>query len=93
MQDNKAKSMIEFDSGFSIKSVAVQTNLNVKITTRFMKGKMLMFTKTSIISFVYDMINVFCFPEDNLKVQAMYGKHKIEKCFLYQNLTDADSTS
>ena len=42
------------------------------------------------------MINVFCFPEDNLKVQAIYDKHKtkvqaiydkhkIEKCFLYQN--------
>ena len=93
MQDNKAKSMIEFDSGFSIKSVAVQTNLNVKITTHFMKGKMLMFTKTLIISFVYDMTNVFCFPEDNLKVQAMYDKHKIEKCFLYQNLTGTDSTS
>ena len=39
------------------------------------------------------MIDVFCFPEDNLKVQAIYEKHKIEKCFLYQNLTDTDSTS
>ena len=39
------------------------------------------------------MIDVFCFPEDNPKVQAIYEKHKIEKCFLYQNLTDTDSTS
>ena len=39
------------------------------------------------------MIDVFCFPEINPKVQAIYEKHKIEKCFLYQNLTDTDSTS
>ena len=54
---------------------------------------MLMFAKTSIISFVYDMINVFCFPEDNPNIQAICDKHKIEKCFLHQNLTDTDSTS
>ena len=58
-----------------------------------MIGRMLMSTKISIISFVYDMINIFCFPEDNPKVQAVYEKHKIEKCFLYQNLTRTDSTS
>ena len=84
MQDNKTKSVIEFDSGSIIKSVAIQTNPNVRITTLLMKGKMLMFTKASIISFVYDMIDVFCFPEDNSKVQTIYDKHKIEKCFLYQ---------
>ena len=43
-------------------------NPNVKITTRFMKGKMLMFAKTPVISFAYDMIDLFCFPEDNAKV-------------------------
>ena len=68
-------------------------NPHVKITTRFMIGRMPMSTKISIISFVYDMINIFCFPEDNPKVQAVYEKHKIEKCFLYQNLTRTDSTS
>ena len=52
-----------------------------------------MFAKTSIISFVYDMINVFCFPEDNPNIQAICDNHKIEKCFLHQNLTDTDSTS
>ena len=52
-----------------------------------------MFGKTSIIRFVYDMINVFCFPEDNPNIQAIYDKHKTEKCFLHQNLTDTDSTS
>ena len=72
MQDNKSKSVIEFDSGSSIKSVTIQTNPNVKITTRFMKGKPLMFAKTSVISFVYDMNNAFCFSEDNPKMHAIY---------------------
>ena len=58
MQDNKTKSIIEFDLGSSIKPMAIQTNSAVK-------GKMLMFAKTSLISFVYDMIDIFCFPEDN----------------------------
>ena len=51
LQYDKTKTVIEFDSGCSIKSVAIQTNPNVKITTRFMKSKMLMLAKTSIISF------------------------------------------
>ena len=45
MQDNKTKSMTEFYSGSSIKSVAIQTNPNVKIATHFMNGKMLIFPK------------------------------------------------
>ena len=93
MQDSKMKSMIEFDAATSVKSIGFQKNPNIKVTTRFMKGKMLMFTKTSLISFVYDMIDVFYFPENHPKVQAIYKKYKIQKCFLYQNLIDADSTS
>ena len=38
------------------------------------------------------MIDVFYFPEDNRKLQPIYDKYKIEKCFIYQNLTDTDST-
>ena len=93
MQSNKKESMIEFDSDSSVKPIAIQTNPKVKVTTCFMKGKMLMFTKTSLISFVNDMIDIFCFSEDNPKVQAIYNKYKIEKCFIYQNLTDTGSTS
>ena len=80
MQDNKRQSVIEFGSGSSIKSVTIQTNPNVKITTQFMRVKMLL-AKTSIFSFVYDMIDVFYFPEDNPKVQAIFDKHKIQKGF------------
>ena len=49
MQDYKTKSVIEFDSGSSIKFVTIQTNVNAKITTPFMKCKMLMFAKISVI--------------------------------------------
>ena len=93
MQDSKTKSVIEFDVATSVKSIAIQKNPNIKVTTRFMKGEMLMFAKTSLINFVYVMIDVFCFPENHPKVQTIYEKHKIQKCFLYQNLTDTDSTS
>ena len=93
MQDNKTTSMIEFDATTSIKSIAIQKNPNMKVTTRFMKGKRLIFAKTLLISFVYDMIDVFCLPENNPKVQAIYKKYKILKCFLHQTLTDTDSTS
>ena len=73
--------MIGFDSGFSIRFAAIQTKPNAKITTPFMKFKMLMFAKTWLISFVYDMIHAFCFPEDNPKVQVIYDKNKIENVF------------
>ena len=75
----------------SIKSLAIKKNNNVKVTSRFIKGKMLMFAKLSIKSFVYDMIDVFCFP--NSDIRSIYEHYQIEKCFLYQNLTDTDSTS
>ena len=56
-----------------------------------MKEKMLMFPNTSLKSFVYDVIDVFYFPDETAK--KIYGKHQIKTCFLYQNLTDTDSTS
>ena len=58
---NKIKSMIDFDEDHTnnIKSLAIETKSNATLTTRFMKAKMLMFAKTSLQSFVYDMIEVF----------------------------------
>ena len=52
---------------------------------------MLMFAKLSLKAFVYDMIDIFCFP--NEEIQQIYDYHQIEKCFLYQNLADTNSTS
>ena len=93
LRDRRVKTMIDFEynASNSIKSLAIKKNTNVKVTSRFIKGKMLMFAKLSIKSFVYDMIDVFCFP--NKDIQLVYDFYQIEKCFLYQNLTDTDSTS
>ena len=56
-----------------------------------MKGKMLLFAKTSLQSFVYDIIDVFYFPDDTVK--TIYEKYQIKTFFLCQNLTDTDSSS
>ena len=50
-----------------------------------------MFSKISVKSFVYDLIDVFMFP--NEEIQKIYKKHKINKCYLDQNLSDTDSSS
>ena len=92
-EDRKIKTMIDFEenNSSSIKSLIIKGSTNIKVSSRFIKGKMLMFAKLSIKSFVYDMIDVFCFPNEQIK--EIYHKYQIQKCFLYQNLTDTDSTS
>ena len=52
---------------------------------------MLIFSKVSIKSFVYDIIDAFMFPNEEIKKN--YQKGKINKCLVEQNLTDTDSTS
>ena len=47
----------------SIKSFAIKKNDQVRVTTRFLSGKMLMFAKLSLMSFIYEIIETFCFPE------------------------------
>ena len=56
----KVKSLIDFDDQYSasIKSIAIQKESKIHLTTRFLNGKMLMFSKVSIKSFVYDLIDV-----------------------------------
>ena len=93
LKNKKIKTMIDFDKNEcnNIKSIIVKSDTNIDVTSRFIKGKMLMFAKLSIKSFAYDMIDVFCFPND--EIQQIYDYYQIERCFLYQNLTDTDSTS
>ena len=78
-QKTNVKSMTEFDQeqSNSIKAVMVKQNPNIKITTRFISGKMLMFAKISIKSFVYDISDVFMFPDAT--VRSIYEKYKIAK--------------
>ena len=91
-RNNKIKSLIDFDEECvsSIKSLAVKKETKVNLTSRFLNEKMLMFSKTSIESFVYDLFDVFMFPDEDVK--KIYENNEIEKCFSFQNLTDADST-
>ena len=51
----------------SIKSFDVQKNNQVKLTTRFLSEKMLMFAKLSLMSFIYDMLETFCFTDKKVK--------------------------
>ena len=89
----KVKSIIDIESqnSSSIKSMAIKKNITIKITTRFTKGKMLMFSKVSLKSYVYDIIDVFCFP--NEEVREICAQNYIIKCFIYLILTDTDSCS
>ena len=85
--------MIDFDrkNCNSIKSIGLKTEPNVKVTTRFISRKMLMFAKVSLKSFIYDMIDVFCLP--NEMVKEIYSHFNISKCHLYLSLTNANSCS
>ena len=93
LKDLKVKNLIDFhrEQSASIKAISVEQNTKVKLTTRYLNGKMLMFSKLSIKSFVYDIIDVFMFPNETIK--KIYQKYNIEKCIVAQNLTDTDSTS
>ena len=88
-KDNKLKCLIDFDEGVGrVKSLAVKKETKINLTTCFLNGKMLMFCKRSIQSFVYDLIDVFMYPNEET-----YKKYEIQRFLLYQNLTDTDSMS
>ena len=63
LTNQKVKSLIDFDEEYScsISSIATEKSKKVNLTTRFLNGKMLMFRKVSITSFLYDLIDVFMF--------------------------------
>ena len=91
--DTKIKNVTDFSEQdvASVKAIAVKKKDKVKITTRFMKGKMLMFSKISLKSFVYDVIDIFYFPDSI--IADIYNKNDILKVFIYLILTDTDSCS
>ena len=76
--------MIEFDNDCnSIKSIIVSRNATVDVSTRFIKGKILMFAKVSLNSFVYDIMDVFIFSDE--EVRAVYNHMTLKNVFF--NLT------
>ena len=93
LTNQKVKSLIDFDEQYSssIRSIPVEKSSKVNLKTIFLNGKMLMFSKLSIKSFVYDLIDVFMFP--NQEIKKIYVIDKINRCYLYQNLTNTDSAS
>ena len=93
LRSQKIESLIDFDEEYSssIKSIAVQKDVKIDLTTRFLNGKMLIFSKVSIKSLVYDLIDVFMFP--NADIKKIYDEYNVQKCYLYQNLKDTDNSS
>ena len=91
----KNRMLIEFNEykSSSVKSIAVKGNTSIKCTTRFMSGKLLMFAKLSLKSFIYSLVELLSFPEENLIVSKIYEKYEIEKILCYHVLTNTDSTS
>ena len=87
--------LIEFNEhkSSSAKSISVKSEINIKCTTRFMPGKLLMFAKLLLKSFIYSLVELLHFPEENPIVASIYQKHEIEQILCYQVLTDTDSTS
>ena len=77
--------------GSAVKQIAVKPQTNVKCTTCFLAGKMLMFAKLSLKSFIYQLAEIFTFPDDI--VRAIYNKYRIERVLVYHILTDTDSTA
>ena len=79
VNSNKTKMIFEFNcqESASIKSFAVKQSDQVKLTTRFLSWKMLMFVKLSLMSFIYKMLETFCFQDK--KVLEIFQKYGIEK--------------
>ena len=78
LRNQKIKSFIDFDVEYSssFTSLAVKQDAKINLTTRFLNGKMLMFSKVSLKSFVYHLIDVFMFP--NKDTRKIYDEIKFK---------------
>ena len=92
-KNKKIKTMIDFDQNEcnSIKSIGVRGKTTIDVTSKFNKGKKLMFAKISRKSFANNLINNFCFTAE--EVRKVYDQHNVIKCHIYLNLTDNNSCS
>ena len=92
LDSRKNKMLIDFNNRefSSIKSFAVKKRNKIKVTTRFISGKLLMFAKLFLKSFIYDLSEVFCFPDKT--VAEIYKKYLIEKVLVYHVMTDTEIT-
>ena len=56
-----------------------------------MSVKLLMFAKLYLKSFIYDVVEIFCFPTE--EISSLYKKYLIEKVEVFHVLTYTDSTA
>ena len=75
--------VIEFNDrkSASIKSFAFKKRSQVKVAARFMSGKLLMFEKLTLKSFIYEISKIFCFPTEN--ITEIYRISMIEKIKIF----------
>ena len=75
--------VIEFNDrkSASIKSFAFKKRSQVKVAACFMSGKLLMFEKLSLKSFIYEISKIFCFPTEN--ITEIYRTSMIEKVKIF----------
>ena len=68
LDPRKAKMVVEFNDreSASIRSFTVRKRNEIKVTTQFMSGKLLIFAKLSLKSFIYDLSETFCFPSTEI---------------------------
>ena len=50
-----------------------------------------MLGKVSLMSFIYEFLETFCFPKENSC--SIFKKYGVEKVYIYHILTNTDSTS
>ena len=83
--------VVEFNNreSASITSFAVKDKNEIKLTTQFMLGKLLMFPKRYLQSFIYNLLETFCFPQK--KIIDLKKQYFIEVHF-FLLLAGTDST-
>ena len=89
----KTKMVAEFNNreSASIKSFAVKKRNEIRVISRFMSWKLLMFAKLSLKSFIYDLSEIYCFPAT--EINDTYKKYLSEKVEIFHILPDKDSTA
>ena len=90
LRRNKMLVKLNTPSGTAVKQIALKPQKTVKCTSSFLAGKMLMFAKLSLKSFIYAIAELFMFPDAT--VREIYDRYQIEKVYVYHVLTDTDST-
>ena len=82
---------LEADDVNSVKAVACKKQTVVKVSTRYISSKLLINAEISLVSFIYDCIDTFYFPDE--KTLLLYGKYQIIKVLPYLLMTGTDLAS